>query len=77
MIALADSTCGYGSVISKPEIAVGFTAIEFKANFLGTARDGAITCEARLVHGGRTTNEADGKIIALFRGTQMLLYPKA
>ncbi|HCK84598.1 MAG TPA: competence protein ComA, partial [Hyphomonadaceae bacterium] len=55
----------------------GFTTIELKANFLGTARDGAVACEARLVHGGRTTqvwdaeakHEATGKTIALFRCT--------
>ena len=85
VIALADSASGYGAVISKPEAAIGFTTIELKANFLGTARDGAVSCEARLVHGGRNTQvwdaevktEAAAKTIALFRCTQMLLYPKA
>lgn len=84
VVALADSACGYGCVISKPEAAIGFTTIELKTNFLGTARDGAVTTEATLVHGGRTTQvwdavvktEGDGKTIALFRCTQMLLYPK-
>lgn len=84
VIALADSACGYGCVISKPEAAIGFTTIELKSNFLGTARDGAVAAEARLVHGGRTTqvwdavvtDEAKGGTIALFRCTQMLLYPK-
>lgn len=84
VIALADSACGYGCVISKPEAAIGFTTIELKSNFLGTARDGAVTTEATLTHGGRTTQvwdavvktEGDGKTIALFRCTQMLLYPK-
>ncbi len=84
VIALADSACGYGCVISKPEAAIGFTTIELKSNFLGTARDGAVTAEARLVHGGRTTqvwdavvtDEIKGGTIALFRCTQMLLYPK-
>lgn len=84
VIALVDSACGYGCAISRPEGANGFTTIELKANFLGTARDGAVACEARLVHGGRTTqiwdaeakHEATAKTIALFRCTQMLLYPK-
>jgi uncharacterized protein (TIGR00369 family) len=84
VIALADSACGYGCVISKPEAAIGFTPIELKTNFLGTARDGAVACEAQLIHGGRTTqvwdatvrDEASDKTIALFRCTQMLLYPK-
>lgn len=85
VIALADTACGYGAAISKPEAAIGFTTIELKANFLGTARDGAVSCEARMLHGGRNTQvwdaevktEADGKTIALFRCTQMMLYPKA
>jgi len=84
VIALADSACGYGCVISKPDAASGFTTIELKSNFLGTARDGAVACTAQLVHGGRTTqvwdaivtDERTGKAIALFRCTQMILYPK-
>jgi uncharacterized protein (TIGR00369 family) len=84
VIALADSACGYGCVISKPDGASGFTTIELKSNFLGTTRDGAVACEAKLVHGGRNTqvwdavvtNEANGKTMALFRCTQMILYPK-
>lgn len=85
VIALADSACGYGCVISKPAEAVGFTTIELKSNFLGTARDGAVACAASLVHGGRTTqvwdavvtDERTARTIALFRCTQMLLYPKS
>jgi uncharacterized protein (TIGR00369 family) len=81
VIALVDSACGYGCVLSLPEGATSFTTIELKTNFLGTARDGTVICEARLTHGGRTTqvwdaivtNEA-GKKLALFRCTQLLLY---
>jgi uncharacterized protein (TIGR00369 family) len=84
VIALADSASGYGCIISKPDGASGFTTIELKSNFLGTTRDGAVACEAKLVHGGRNTqvwdavvtNEANGKTMALFRCTQMILYPK-
>jgi uncharacterized protein (TIGR00369 family) len=84
VIALADSACGYGCIISRPEGATNFTTIELKANFLGTARQGGVAVEANLVHGGRTTqiwdaivkDEAADKTIALFRCTQMLLYPK-
>jgi acyl-coenzyme A thioesterase PaaI-like protein len=51
---------------------------------VGTKRGGAIGCEAKLVHGGRTTqvwdatvsDEEGGKPIALFRCTQMILYPR-
>ena len=84
VIALADSACGYGCVVSLPQTATGFTTIELKANFLGTAREGVVTCEARLVHGGRTTqlwdaevrHEDTGKVIALFRCTQLVIYPR-
>jgi uncharacterized protein (TIGR00369 family) len=67
-----------------PEGAQGFATSELKTNFIGTVREGIVACEARLVHAGRTTqlwdaeirNEATGKIIALFRCTQVLLYPQ-
>jgi 1,4-dihydroxy-2-naphthoyl-CoA hydrolase len=84
VIALADSACGYGCIISRPEGALNFTTIELKSNFLGTTREGGVSVEAKLAHGGRTTQvwdavvtaEATGKTIALFRCTQMILYPK-
>jgi uncharacterized protein (TIGR00369 family) len=84
VIALADSACGRGCIASLPDGANSFTTIELKANFLGTALEGGIVTEARLVHGGRTTHvwdaavarEKDQKPIALFRCTQMILYPK-
>jgi len=54
-----------------------------KTNFLGTAREGELRCRATLAHGGRTTqvwdavvDDASGKIVALFRCTQLVLYPK-
>ena len=82
VVALADTACGYGCVMSLPEGAAGFTTAELKANFIGTALAGGITCEARLLYGGRTTqvwdaevkSEASGKTIALFRCTQIVLY---
>src|SRR6195256_1286148 len=85
VIALADTSCGYGCVALLPEGAKGFTTVELKSNFLGTAREGAIYCRATPVHLGRTTqvwdavitNEATEAKIALFRCTQMILWPKA
>jgi len=81
VIALADTSCGYGTIASLPEGARNFTTIELKANFLGTVLEGAIACEATLAHGGRTTqvwdarvtDESSGKALALFRCTQLLL----
>lgn len=81
VVALADSACGYGCIASLPDKAIGFTTIELKTNFLGTALEGTIACESALVHGGRTTQVWDatvtndaGKKLALFRCTQLLLY---
>ena len=84
VIALADTSCGYGCLSRLPEGASGFTTIELKANFLGTAREGAVRCRATPVHLGRTTQvwdaavtvEGSGAKIALFRCTQMVLWPK-
>lgn len=84
VIALADTSAGYGCLRLLPEGAKGFTTIELKSNFLGTAVEGAIYCRATPVHLGRTTqvwdavvtNEATGAKIALFRCTQMVLWPK-
>jgi len=83
VVALADSACGFGCLVSLPEGARSFTTIELKSNFLGTATSGDITCKATLAHGGRTTQIWDAVIssdtrsdIALFRCTQLLLYPK-
>jgi len=82
VVALADSACGYGCIASLPAAAAGFTTIELKTNFLGTALDGTLQCEASRVHGGRTTQvwdatvtNSEGKALALFRCTQLLLYP--
>lgn len=85
IITLADSASGYGCYANLPEGANAFTTIELKSNFLGTARDGVIECVAKAVHLGKATQVWDaevkhresGKTIALFRCTQMILYPKA
>ena len=81
IVAFADSACGYGTVRSLPAEAVGFTTLELKSNFLGTAREGFIECVAVPVHKGRTTQvwdadvavEGGDKTIARFRCTQLIL----
>ena len=83
VVTLADTCCGYGVRTALPDDATGFTTIELKSNFLGTALEGVIRCEATLVHGGRTTQVWDatvesvstGRTLALFRCTQLVLYP--
>jgi 1,4-dihydroxy-2-naphthoyl-CoA hydrolase len=85
VVALADSACGYGAIVSLPDGASGFTTLELKSNFLATAQVGeTVACEARLGHAGRQTqvwdaevvNRSSGKTMALFRCTQMVLYPR-
>jgi 1,4-dihydroxy-2-naphthoyl-CoA hydrolase len=81
VVALADTAAGLGCRLSLPEGATGFTTLELKTSYLGTARDGVVSCVARLVHGGRRTQiwdaevSAGGRATALFRCTQMVLYP--
>ena len=84
VVSLADTCAGYGCIAHLPEGATGFTTIELKCNHLGTAREGVIEGVGRLSHSGRTTQVWDvvvsardtGKQLALFRCTQLLLYPK-
>ena len=81
VIALAD-TCaaiGCGNNIAEGQ---SFTTIELKSNFLSSARVGEyISCRCVPVHIGRqthvwdaeVTNDSTGKLMALFRCTQMVL----
>ena len=83
VIAIADTAAGYGCIGSLPPGAGGFTTIELKCNFTGTALEGRLTAEATMLHGGRTTQVWDAVVtaepadrrLALFRNTQLLLYP--
>ncbi|MES2089311.1 MAG: PaaI family thioesterase [Pseudomonadota bacterium] len=84
VVALADTTCGYATMAHLPEGAMSFTTIELKSNHLSTVREGSIACVATAQHLGRqtqvwdavVTDEATGRKIALFRCTQMILWPK-
>jgi uncharacterized domain 1 len=84
IIALADTACGYGCLAHLPAGADNFTTIELKSNFLGTVRSGTLACIATPVHLGNATqvwdavvrDRATGKKIALFRCTQMVLWPR-
>lgn len=83
MIALLDTLAGYGALMHMHERAIGFTTIELNSSFLGTAKEGRVIGEATPVQCGGTTQvwqgrawrEADGKQLALFRCTQLVLYP--
>jgi 1,4-dihydroxy-2-naphthoyl-CoA hydrolase len=84
VIALADTACGYGCLAHLPAGAESFTTIELKANFLGTATEGTIACVAMPAHLGGTTQiwdavvtrKADVRKLALFRCTQLVIWPK-
>ncbi len=83
VVTLADTAAGYGCVANLPTGATAFTTIELKSNHVGTALEGVVDCTARAAHMGRTTHvwdstvtaRASGKTIAMFRCTQMILYP--
>lgn len=85
VLTVADILCAYGVSTVWPEGASGFTTAEVKCNFMGTLREGVGVCTAELLHGGRTTqvwdasfrDEATGKLLAAFRCTQVILYPRA
>ncbi len=84
IVSLADTLCGFATVLNLPEGASGFTTIELKTNFLGTALEGVLFAQATPLHKGRTTQVWDavvshgegGKTLAHFRCTQMVLWPK-
>jgi uncharacterized protein (TIGR00369 family) len=84
VIALADTACGYGCIAHLPAGAENFTTAELKSNFFSTAREGTIATVARPVHLGNSTQvwdavvtrKADGRQMALFRCTQLVLWPR-
>ncbi|HEY4942193.1 MAG TPA: PaaI family thioesterase [Rhizomicrobium sp.] len=81
-LSFADTLCACGMIL--PPGGVGFTTAELKRNFMSTVRESGVLCGAKLVHGGRTTQvwdatisaEPPGKLMALFRGTQIILWLK-
>ena len=82
IVTLADTIAGYACLYNLPANGVSFTTIELKANFLGSIKAGSMKAEARLGHAGKTTqvwdvvvsDEENGKKLALFRCTQLILY---
>ena len=79
VVALADTACGLGCRLTLPADASGFTTLEQKTSYVGTAREGTIGVLARLAHGGRRVQVWDAtalhgdREIALFRCTQLVL----
>ena len=85
LVSVADSMCGYGTIVNLPDEAIGFVTIELKSNFLGTLRQGAFNCVATPVHIGRNTqvwdavaeDEDSRRRLAVFRCTQMVLWDRS
>lgn len=81
VVTLADTIAAGGTPFHLPPGA-SFTTVEMKTNFLGTARVGErVVGRAVPVHVGRrtqvwdvtVTNVTTGRVIALFRCTQMVV----
>lgn len=80
-ILLADTCAGYATMAHLPEGARGFTTLELKSNFLGTAKEGVLSVEAVAEHMGRTTQiwsatvtDSGGRKLSLFRCSQIILW---
>jgi uncharacterized protein (TIGR00369 family) len=83
-IALADITCGLGSIFLLRGTEENITTIELKSNHLGTATAGLLFCKATARHVGSSTHvwdadvmTASGNTITIFRCTQMVLRPRS
>jgi 1,4-dihydroxy-2-naphthoyl-CoA hydrolase len=85
VITLADALCAFGVSRHWPEGAASFTTVESKANFTSSAREGElVTGEATPLHLGGTTqvwdatvtNQTTGRLMAAYRCTQLILYPR-
>jgi 1,4-dihydroxy-2-naphthoyl-CoA hydrolase len=80
-VMLADTCAGYATIAHLPQGAKGFTTLELKSNFLGTAKEGVLSVEAVAEHMGRTTQiwsatvtDAQGRKLSLFRCSQIVLW---
>ena len=84
VVTLADSAAGYGTYANLPDGAEAFTTVELKCNFIRGISGGTLECRAKCIHQGKTTQVWDshvtdresGKVVAEFRCTQMILYPR-
>lgn len=82
IVALADTTCGYGALAFLPASARNFTTIGLTTHFIGAVREGTLICDATPLSLGKNTQvwdavvtaEGDGRRLALFRCTQLVLY---
>lgn len=82
-VALADTACGWGCVAHLPDNAHSFTTVDLSCNLLRAVTSGTLTCEATLLHAGRTTQiwdatltDEQGRSVSVFRCTELILYPQ-
>ncbi len=84
-VALAETLGSLaGNLCLDPAVSMA-VGLEISANHIRSVTEGVVTGTARPLHVGRNTqvwdavvtDEAGGKKIALFRCTQMILWPKA
>ncbi|KAM9974964.1 hypothetical protein ACTFIW_008434 [Dictyostelium discoideum] len=83
IVTLADTSCGYACFKKLPKNSIGFTTIELKSNFIGTAKEGdLLECTSTLLHAGKTSQVWDAVVthnnrkLAFFRCTEIILYPQ-
>jgi uncharacterized protein (TIGR00369 family) len=85
VIGIADALCAFGVGRHWPENAASFTTVEANANFLSSAKEGdQVLGSATPLHLGSTTqvwdaavrNETSGRLMAAYRCTQLILYPR-
>lgn len=82
LAALADTTCGFGALAFLPDGARSYATLELAGNYVGAARDGAVLCAAAPIELARQTQiweavcvtAGDGRRLAVFRCTQLVLY---
>ena len=81
MVAIADTASGWGCIAHLPANAKSFTTVDLNCNLLRAVTSGVITCEASILHHGRTTQiwdafvqDESGRKVAAFRCTQLILY---
>lgn len=79
LVALADTTCGNGTILALGGRAGGFATLELSTHFLRAPAGDEVECVARLVHRGSTVHHweaelrSEGRPCALFRCTQLVL----
>ena len=81
MVAIADTASGWGCIAHLPDNAKSFSTVDLSCNLLRSVTSGVITCEASILHSGRTTQIWDafvrdekGNRVAAFRCTELILY---